>query len=385
MPPLNNLSLEQLQQLTQYLAEIEDAGRLLHAAGLEPVFDLTPGAPICIFTNAVTPGAPEVEPEVRITKTRVDVQIRDERTSFLKPRSTEAPSDAPDAEPVDPPPAFGEVAGGGPISAEPSRAAEARDVPQDAAKAGASAESGGGPEVAAPETPAAPVPRSASAMAATSQFPLWTKDEDARLVDLIVDGVTNRGLTKKAAAIEASRAIGRPEPGTLYRVNHKLRDLIDAAINVAAMEQAQTETPEIPPAEDAGASVSRDAAAAGGHSPAAVQEIDASALDAAFERQVDAMPDLHGEDLRVWQWIAAHRAKWPHTASTDLDLAVALGRGEKINLVAMDLGIDVRALQDRWNVLSKPIRNSQDKITIDGMPRLITILRRIAKAPAAAA
>lgn len=405
MPNLNELTLDELAALGAQIATLVTAGKSLEAGRLGPVFDLTPGAPITIYTNAVMPGAADYDQPVQFSmevtgsepeefkfpgiatihfaeKVSDRAFERDAGTdpqdipSFLKRESTEAPSAATDVEPVDPPPALGEVVGGGPVSAEPSRPAEADAVPQDAAEAGAEAESGGGEEVAAPETPAAPEQRQMASA--------WTQSEDEALIRLIVEGIVDEGLSRKAAIIAAARSIGRPEPGTLWRVAKVIKAQVDAALTAAATKQAQTETPEIPPAEDAGASVSRDSAA-DGHSPAAVQELDADTLGATFERQVDAMPDLHGEDLRVWQWIAAHRAKWPHTAGTDLDLAVALGRGEKLNLIALDLGIDAKDLQVRWDCLSRPIRNGQDKIALDGMPRLIKILRRIAKAPAAAA
>ncbi|TXH49742.1 MAG: hypothetical protein E6Q97_22115 [Desulfurellales bacterium] len=420
MPNLNELTLDELAALGAQIATLVTAGKSLEAGRLGPVFDLTPGAPITIYTNAVMPGAADYGQPVQfsmevtglddgdetegrriidcagITTAEVAGRIanraferdlgidayptpeprRRDLPSFLKRESTEAPSDATDVESVDPPQALGEVVGGGPVSAEPSRLAEADAVPQDAAEAGAEAESGGGEEVAAPETPAAPEQRQPASA--------WTKAEDDALIRLIVQGMMGEGLSRSAAIIAAARSIGRPGPGTLWRVAKVIKAQVDAALTAAATKQAQTETPEIPPAEPVGASVSRDAAA-GGHSPAEVQELDADTLCATFERQVDAMPDLHGEELRVWQWIAAHRAKWPHTAGTDLDLAVALSRGEKLNLIALDLGIDKPKLQERWNCLSRPIRNSQDNVTIDGMPRLINILRRIAKAPAAAA
>lgn len=430
MANLNELTLDELAALGAQIATLITAGKALEAGRLGPVFDLTPGAPISIYTNAIMPAmdegvslTPLAADIVRRTSTRdlthcgpdLSVRLRKEAVdyasilfpaateaesptvidcagittaevadrigdraferdvgvdipSFLKRESTEAPPTSPASEPVDPPPALGEVVGGGTDSAEPSRPAEA------APSVEAEAESGGGEEVPAPKAPAAPViPQP------------WSAAEDETLLGTIVDLMVNASMARKPAAVEASKLLpGRSADACIYRAHTKLRDLINSRVNEAAFKQAQTEAPEIPPAEDAGASVSRDAAA-GGHSPAAVQEVTPAALNEAFDRRVDAMPDLHGDDLRVWQWIAAHRAKWPHTAGTDLDLAVGLGRGEKLNMIALDLGIDVMALQARWDCISKPIRNGQDKITIDGMPRLINILRRIAKAPAAAA
>lgn len=190
------------------------------------------------------------------------------------------------------------------------------------------------------------------------------------------------GTPKADVFRDVSIALGRSFKATEQR-GYRLNGKVKAEIARRAMTQAQTETPEIPAAATTGPG--QGDAAVGDDTPTAVQHVSAAALDQAFDRRIDAMPDLHGEDLRVWQWIAAHRAKWPHTAGTDLDLAVGLGRGEKIGMIAVDLGIDVKKLQERWDCLTRPIRNAQDKITIDGMPRLINVLRRIAKAPAAAA
>lgn len=433
MANLNELTLDELAALGAQIATLITAGKALEAGRLGPVFDLTPGAPISIYTNAIMPAmdegvslTPLAADIVRRTSTRdlthcgpdLSVRLRKEAVdyasilfpaateaesptvidcagittaevadrigdraferdvgvdipSFLKRESTEAPPTSPASEPVDPPPALGEVVGGGTDSAEPSRPAEA------APSVEAEAESGGGEEVPAPEAPAAPD--------AKPQPEPWSVAEDSTLIHTVVDLMVNRGMARKPAATEASKLLpGRTADACIYRAHTKAKEAINAAVAEAAVRQAQTEPPEIPPAEPVVASVSRDAAT-GGHPPAAVQEVTPAALNEAFDRRVDAMPDLHGDDLRVWQWIAAHRAKWPHTAGTDLDLAVGLGRGEKIGLIAVDLGIDVMALQARWDCISKPIRNGQDKITIDGMPRLINILRRIAKAPAAAA
>lgn len=366
---LNELTLSELSDFMMKISTLVTAGRALESGGLGPVFDLTPGAPICIFTNAVTPGAPEVEPEVRITKTRVDVQIRDERTSFLKPRSTEAPSDAPDAEPVDPPPALGEVAGGGApaveqsgppagaeISAQPSRPAEADDVPQDAAAAGAGAESGGGGEAATPQAPAAPEQRQPASA--------WTKAEDDALIRLIVQGMMDEGLSRKAAIIAAARSIGRPEPGTLWRVAKVIKAQVDAALTAAATKQAQTETPEIPPAEPVGASVSRDAAA-GGQSPAAVQpEPQKATVSGAADpitAHIMALPEDGG-------WTLDRDA-------TLMELSIA---GWQPNEIALEVGMRADQIKVRFDALTglyldanrKPVRRFAREDVMAALTRL---------------
>lgn len=90
-----------------------------------------------------------------------------------------------------------------------------------------------------------------------------------------------------------------------------------------------------------------------------------------------APPDLHGLDLRLWQYLRRNRPRWPLTIGTDLDLVEALGRGDKLPMIAVDLGIDANKLKDRFQVLTAMILDAKDRPTIDGLQRLVKMLRRI--------
>lgn len=254
----------------------------------------------------------------------------------------------------------------------------------------AKVESGGGRAMPAATSPAATHERT------FTRGPDWTAEEDARLIDLVVKAV-GLGATKKAAMIAAAQELGRPDQATQFRCHHRLKTRIDAALTAAAMAQAQTEIPASPAPANAtdGPTASGGADAVGGHSPAAVQDepdmepgqAEAETLvraAASIEGQLAeanpeevAPPALHGLDLRLWQYLRRNRPRWPLTIGTDLDLVEALGRGDKLPMIAVDLGIDANKLKDRFQVLTAMILDAKDRPTIDGLQRLVKMLRRI--------
>ncbi len=381
---LNNLTLSQLVELADTLTSLAKVGEDL--APLNPVFDLTPGERAKITLDAILPPLADIggfhltpmAARIVAESQRVPESIARAIDTLRRNRPTAAaPAQAP--EPVDAPLVAGGLAEGAPNSAEPSRPSE-ESLPQDAAPDVATAESGGGADAA--PTPAAPANSSQDGKPLPAP---WTTEEDTRLVGLIAYGVVDLGMTKKAAIIAAAQALGRPEAGTAFRCAHKLKERISAALSNGAMTQAQTETPEIPTAEKADPPAQRDAAV-GGHSPAAEHAPSAEVVAAAFARPMEPAPDdLHGADRDLWQHLHQNRPRWPHTAGTDLDLCVALGRGEKLPMIAADLGLDPEALKQRFATLTRPIRDAKGNVTVDGGPRLIKLLRRIAKGNAEAA
>jgi hypothetical protein len=251
---LEDLSLDDLRRLSERLASIVSAGAQLESAGLEPRFDLTPAHPMRITLGAVMPPA-----------TRPDFPT----WLMAQPKSTEAAPPSLVPEPVDAPLVRGEAAEGAPISAEPSRSAEVAASP-GAVTVEAQAESGGRSEAA--PAPAAPVPGSASALAGQWQAPMWTAEEDERLIALVVAGVTKEGLTKAAAISEAAVELGRTNAAAKFRCDTKLKDRLKAALAEAALLQAQTETPAIP--EAAKVDLGQGEPAVGGNSSAAVKPND---------------------------------------------------------------------------------------------------------------
>lgn len=439
--PLNDLSLPELFNLSNDLTELHDAMVHLDAAGFEPRLDLTPGQPGRITVKEVMPPlggstrrseglAPDEQDWVQsqVRRAQRDAAFRQiERRhykmgEFADPTpSIEAaqPEPAPEPEPAPaqaggPPPAVEGQAGGAHLSAGPSRSdddpapppagAEATPPLTEAASDEATAERGGGSEIAA-SNPAAPVP-------ATNQDKLlpatWTAEEDTRLVALVVSGIVGLGLTKKSAIIAAASELGRPEAGTTFRCHHKLKPRIDKALTDAVKAKAEAEalltpSPEAAqkPLTTAEASPEQVAperggdAAVGGHSPAAVPgqallhtDAEVEAMEAqqladageAYPAVRDPQPqpsDLHGLDLVLWQHMQDNRPRWPMTRATDLELAEALARGEKLPMVAADLGIDAQALKNRWFILTARICDARGNPTIDGQRRLIEVLRKI--------
>lgn len=369
--PLNDLSLDELRKLSDQLTSLSVSGFRLEQDGLAPRFDLTPGMPVRITLGAVMPLA-----------TRPN--FGEWMTGQIE--STEAAQPEPAPEPVEPPPAAGEGAGGEPISAAPSRSDEVVASPKVVAPDEAEAERGGGAVMAAAMPPAAPVPGSASALAAQAiDFRVWDDEQDAVVIDALADAEMSGTLKAdalRAVAAKLQRTMRAVEQRS-YRIKHKIK----AEVTRRAMAQAQTESPEIPqvvpPTVDPGHP------AAGGHSPVAetiVPPVEAEVLAAAFARPVQPEPDdLYGEDRDLWRHLQQNQPRWPHTAGTDLDLCVALGRGEKLPMISADLGIDPEALKQRYAALTRTIRDPKGHVTVDGGPRLIKLLRRIAKSTAEAA
>lgn len=400
--PLSDLNLEQLTELAGTLEQIRDAGAMLAAYGLYPTFDLTPGQTATISLPFSMPEISDPSPVKTFLANRAEYLNRQMAERF--PPSTEAAPDltqsgeaAPArAEPVEPPAVEGPA--GGTLSAEPSRTGGEADPPPTAAEASpppqakapppvAKAESGGGRAMPAATSPAATHERT------FTRGPDWTAEEDARLIDLVVKAI-GLGATKKAAMIAAAQELGRPDQATQFRCHHKLKARIDAALTAAAMAQAQTEIPETASPEaarqdesPAAEPLAEASVPHGGEPLASEPEPGAKGRDtptASIEGQLAeaspeevAPPDLHGLDLRLWQYLRRNRPRWPLTIGTDLDLVEALGRGDKLPMIAADLGIDAGKLKDRFQVLTAMILDARDRPTIDGLQRLVKMLRRI--------
>jgi len=414
---LNDLDLDQLNRLGATLAVLMDAGRVLQSHDLAPRFDLTPGEEAVITVSFVMPGLdPMIEDDMP------DWQLRDTRDvspfeivpglDICRPNtcSTEAASGPADAvagvtqpapvesPPVDQPPTDLSGAPGGdplPSAEQNAKGVPSGPVPQETAAPESVAESGGGQDMAAPAPPAAPVSGSASALAASHRGnpfanPPWTEEEDARLIDLVVRGYIGLNLSRRQAIIAAAREMGRAEGGAEFRCKTKLKARLDAALDVAAKSLAHTLALASPAAaqQDAKSDPAEDSAV-GGDTPAAVHTTDPAFVEvvaATFDRpMLDVPDDLHGDDLLLWQFLQQNRPKWPMTAGTDLDLVVAMGRGEKLPVIAVDLGFDTQALLSRYRTLTSRVVDARGHVSIEGGPRLIKLLRRIAKTPAKAA
>ena len=351
--PLNDLSFDALIELSDVLMDLRRGGEALAAGGLQPVFDLTPGTPMRITVSAVMP-------TVHLADPGFPYPPRPTRSTEAAPDLTpsgDVGGDTP--EPVEPPADGAHPAhpAGGTLSAAPSRS-------DDDPLADGAADSGGGQAMAAIEPPAAPSPGSASALAAAAisrSAPNWTEADDAILIAAIVAGRAS-GRAMNEIYREVADKLGRPWRAAELR-RARIRDRIEAAL-----AEGSIPSPETPAA--ATVDPGQGAAAGEGATPPAVL-IDGAPMP---------IPDLHGLDLTLWHFLQDHRPRWPLTIGTDLDLVEALGRGEKLPMISADLGIDASLLKNRFHILTNRILDTRGNPTIDGMQRLIRVLRRIVEA-----
>jgi len=419
--PLNNLSLDELETLSDRLIALKVAGTKLEDAGLDPSFNLSPGERMMITVEAIMPEDAFTQLNQDIANEREDVlerlnniedflrpqvarQRRDEayreierqhyahlREAAATPSTEAAPtpggvvaSSLP--EPVDPPPTVEGPVGGDPIPSAPEQSVTGQ--PETATPVSAPQDdplpvtrvaegSGGGQSNGSGSTP--PAATHERGFTGTN---LWTEEEDARLVELVATGVVKLGLQKKAAIIEAARQLGRPEQSTQFRVYHKLKARIDAAISCLAMDQAQTETPDageppMPSAHAPDGAPGQAEAAAGDQPPAAVRDeadvepgqreaettvraaasiegqlADAADLDA--KSRAAAIAHGNGPDLDPLQrHIDATRVnKDGWTLQRDFDLLDLAIVGWQVNEISLELGMQAKLIKPRLDVLT---------------------------------
>lgn len=237
---------------------------------------------------------------------------------------------------------------------------------------------------------------------AAEPAPQWTEEEDAILIDTLAFYALDGGTSRAAAILEAVLKLPRwTERQVRTRLDTVLKDRL--AAEIAARQASETPSPDRSP-EAASAGDDGDAAVGGhSHEPAPAPEPGAAVQDSTDAVDLDARsreaaiahgngpedappPDLQGLDLRLWQYLRRNRPRWPMNIGTDLDLVEALGRGDKLSMIAADIGIDAVKLKDRFQVLTAMILDAKDRPTIDGQQRLMKLLRRIvADAPSKAA
>ena len=94
-----------------------------------------------------------------------------------------------------------------------------------------------------------------------------------------------------------------------------------------------------------------------------------------------AVPDdLTGQSRTIWRHLDAlgHRGFWD--AATDLMICEKFAAGIKLAHLALGLDCDAQALLTRYQDLTQPIRDAKNRVTVDGQPRLLAVLRLRAKA-----
>lgn len=184
----------------------------------------------------------------------------------------------------------------------------------------------------------------------------WSADEQARLVQLVADGL-GRGLSKGDAVTEAAKALGRPREGVWFRVLCKAKD--DLAAELARRSVADVSEQKSSPAE-AVAAACKDVlqVAAPAVEPEPVQPVVKESLTLAAPMPLPPRPE--GRETQV----AAPVDLDPVTAHlrevTKGDAALMKRDFAIIHLacanwsmpeIATDLGMDSKAVKQRFEVL----------------------------------
>lgn len=367
MPQLNDLSLDELTELGKTIALLVVTGGQFERSGFTPTFDLTPGAPTRIILPPMMPKISEPSPVETFLANRAEYLNREMAERF--PPSTEAAPIPPGGavapflpEPVDLPPADEGPAGGNPIPSAPEQSVAGvpeivtpvsapQDDPLPVTRAAEG--SGGGQGNGSGSTPPAATHERTFGGAA-----VWTPEEDARLVDLVASGMVRMGLGKTAAIRAAAAELARPEQGTAFRCHHKLKARIDAAISALAMDQAQTEIPDVaPPAPigdepdvEPGQREAETAVRAAGSIDG--QLADAADLDA--KSRAAAIAHGNGPEVDALQkHIDATRInKDGWTLQRDFDLLDLAIVGWQVNEISLEIGVMAKLIKPRLDVLT---------------------------------
>lgn len=286
------------------------------------------------------------------------------------------------------------------ISADPSRSEDEAASPTAAQGDEASpkvspvstedpAESGGGQASAAAEPPAAPrqtvpgigapirvsplpVSGSVTHEKTFSGAPVWTAEEDARLIELVAGGMVRLGLGKTAAIRAAAAELGRPEQGTAFRCHHKLKNQIGLAVETfKARVQADTTTilagfppeptqipegPALATATDGTTASYGDAAGVGDTLPAAQDEdLDAKSRAAAI---------AHGNGparTAIWAHVTSLPRKDGWTLQRDIDLLELAILGWLQNEISLELGVQAKLIKPRLDLLTGLYKDEADR------------------------
>jgi hypothetical protein len=368
--PLNDLSLEELSELSGTLVTLETVGRDLAEQGLAPRFDLTPGEAVTITTRFRMPA-------IESPKLSIDDVFRAHvaRTDSFDDHATdalirEALSIDTTSEPAAP-------SRSGDEAPPPPGVAEAALPLAEAASSEGAADSGGGQQLAAAMPPAAPaaneaapvpIPGSASAMAAgpggSFASPPWTPEEDDRLVALVAMGVTRLKLQKLVAINAAADELGRGREGVKSRCYNKLKDRLDAAIAQPAPApepggDAFLDQPEDTPSPDAAAldAISEavanrpDFIVADGTEATLPPDLDARSRDTAIAHGTHPEPASFAADP-VTAHLMALPDKGGWTLERDHELMELSNAGWQLQEIALQLQVQADLVKKRFDLLT---------------------------------
>lgn len=90
-------------------------------------------------------------------------------------------------------------------------------------------------------------------------------------------------------------------------------------------------------------------------------------------------PPVTLREREIWYHLNKLGHVAPFDADLDLEICEALSAGQKPGEIATNLGLDTKAVADRFRRLSFPVRDLKDRVTPDGQALLVAELRRRVK------
>lgn len=207
--------------------------------------------------------------------------------------------------------------------------------------------------------------------------PPWSTDDDARAVAIYAEAVAG-GVKIGDAQRLVAETLGRPIEGTKSRLNKKLK----LQVVVALSGQTATDAAKIVRAKVVAAGVSDYQGAAvkpaAPVSPVAPKPAPAPAPTPAPSSGlvVPTEGPLTGTQRTVRAHLNTLGNIPPFSPQDDLDIAMMLCSGSKIDLVSTSLGLDSKLIKDRWHALTGPILDPKGRIELVGQQALLVELKR---------
>lgn len=355
-PMLNRLTFEDLLTLTARLAEVTAVGNLLQDKGFAPVFSLVPGQPARIALGALMPAFETPEGDLRLSWAST-ADLRDEFAARVMPQAqvmadmkTDFFASFKETDHV-----------GAPMQAAcaltddvPAEQTDSAAVPPAAVHGPGN--SGGGRDLSTQLPAATKLPLSALSDEADfdedmgDPLPMrrldpvppakpetrsrWTADEDDIAVKIARDMRRETpGITLSTVGVRVAKQLDRPLEGTIWRLKNSLRARIEAPDPVPI---PFTPAPAVLPDAQAVPGPVVDAPAA----PAVTSDIQyklgtAGAAASPTIAHIMALPDKGG---------------W--TLDRDLTLLDSAVNGWAMADIGVDLGLDAKAVQARFDLLT---------------------------------
>jgi hypothetical protein len=223
--------------------------------------------------------------------------------------------------------------------------------------------------VEAPALPGGNSPAGQSAGDPVKPAP-WTPEEDAQLIAGIAAGVL-AGKSRQAAIYDAADAVGRPRQGAKSRVSAKLSLRIDFEIAARARAAKGGAAEQVPVA----AVVQEPSPVPAAPAQAPVVAVAPPPAPRAKAARPVAPADLSGAHRRIWDWLDGIEYTADFDAADDLYMVDCFAHGTKVATLALDMGVDAKALLDRFKLVTQCIRDGKDRIQPDLQGKLGEVLR----------